>query len=99
MLREIEVTHATIATWEWEGKGAPLLLVPTTGLHGRCWDRVVEALPDRRVIAVDVRGHGEAAARPRPTIDRISHKTSSKSSSNSRWNGSRASAIRWGGTL
>jgi pimeloyl-ACP methyl ester carboxylesterase len=40
--------------------------VHATGLHGRCWDRVVEALPDRRVIAVDVRGHGRSSCPPPP---------------------------------
>ena len=65
-LREIQVAGATIATWEWEGEGAPILLVHATGLHGRCWDRVANALPDRRVLAVDVRGHGRSSCPPPP---------------------------------
>jgi pimeloyl-ACP methyl ester carboxylesterase len=65
-LREIRVADATIATWEWEGDGAPILLIHATGLHGRCWDRIVEALPDRRVLALDVRGHGRSSCPPPP---------------------------------
>ena len=65
-LRKIQVADATIATWEWEGEGNPILLVHATGLHGRCWDRVVNELPTRRVIAVDVRGHGQSSCPPPP---------------------------------
>ncbi len=65
-LREIRVGDATIATWEWDGEGQPILLVHAAGLHGRCWDRVAEALPGRRVLAVDVRGHGRSSRLPPP---------------------------------
>jgi pimeloyl-ACP methyl ester carboxylesterase len=67
-LREVQVSGATIATWEWEGEGAPILLVHATGLHGRCWDRVAEMLPGRRVLAVDVRGHGRSSSLPPPYL-------------------------------
>jgi len=51
--------HADVAT-------APtVLLVHATGFHGRCWDRVVDALPpDRHVISLDQRGHGRSAKVP-----------------------------------
>jgi lipase len=42
-----------------------VVLVHATGFHGRCWDRVVSALPDERhVIAIDQRGHGRSAKVP-----------------------------------
>jgi pimeloyl-ACP methyl ester carboxylesterase len=60
-LRSIELSSVTIAVWEWEGDDPPILLVHAAGLHGRCWDQVVERLPaPRRVVAVDCRGHGQS---------------------------------------
>lgn len=46
--------------YDWAGPAeAPVvLLVHATGFHARCWDAVVELLPQYRVIAVDMRGHG-----------------------------------------
>lgn len=35
-----------------------IFLVHATGFHGRCWDQVIRYLPNRHVIAVDMRGHG-----------------------------------------
>lgn len=52
-----------LAWFEW---GAPtdaptILLVHATGFHARCWDRVIERLGDRHVLAVDMRGHGRSS--------------------------------------
>lgn len=42
-----------------------ILLLHATGFHARCWDRVIERLPeDARVIAVDLRGHGRSEKKP-----------------------------------
>lgn len=49
-----------LAWWEWPGEGPPVILCHATGFHGRCWDRIVERLPGRRVLAVDFRGHGRS---------------------------------------
>ena len=68
LLRKIQVTEATIAVWEWEGEGVPIFLVHATGMHGRCWDRIVEALPGRKIFAVDVRGHGWSSCPPPPYL-------------------------------
>jgi pimeloyl-ACP methyl ester carboxylesterase len=58
----LDVANVTIATWEWDGDDPPILLVHAAGLHGRCWDQVVEALPSqRRVVALDCRGHGRSS--------------------------------------
>lgn len=65
-LRLVATPEATIATWAWEGDGPCILLVHAAGFHGRCWDRVVDALPPTyRVIAVDCRGHGRSST-PEP---------------------------------
>jgi pimeloyl-ACP methyl ester carboxylesterase len=65
-LRLVEVPSATIAVWEWDGDDPPLFLVHAAGLHGRCWDQIVDRLPaNRRVLAVDCRGHGRSSV-PEP---------------------------------
>lgn len=52
-----------MAWYEWpadprQAAEPAILLVHATGFHARCWDAVVEQLEGRRVIAVDMRGHG-----------------------------------------
>jgi pimeloyl-ACP methyl ester carboxylesterase len=60
--RLVKMSEVAIAVWEWDGAGAPILLVHAAGLHGRCWDQVVERLAShRRVLAVDCRGHGRSS--------------------------------------
>jgi pimeloyl-ACP methyl ester carboxylesterase len=48
---------------EWGDPKAPPLILQHGGRdHGRSWDRIVEALlPDWRIIAPDLRGHGDSA--------------------------------------
>ncbi len=42
-----------------------ILLLHATGFHARCWDRVIELMPDDvRVVAVDLRGHGRSEKKP-----------------------------------
>lgn len=55
-----------LVAWEWPGSGDPILLVHATSFHGRCWDAIVEALPDRRVFALDMPSHGASARRAPP---------------------------------
>lgn len=52
--------------FEWEGDGPPLLFAHATGFHARLWDEVIRALPGRRAISLDLRGHGRA---DQPSID------------------------------
>jgi lipase len=58
-----------LAVWEWPGledaAHPPLLLAHATGFHGRLWDEIVRRLPGRRVLAVDMRGHGRSG-KPAP---------------------------------
>lgn len=56
-----EVNGVTLAGFEWQGAGAPILLAHATGFHARVWDEVARRLPGRRVIALDLRGHGRSS--------------------------------------
>lgn len=60
-----DVNGVTIAGFEWAGEGQPILLVHATGFHARVWDEVARRLPGRRVIALDLRGHGRSS-KPAP---------------------------------
>lgn len=53
-----------LVAFEWAGDGPPLLFAHATGFHGRLWDEVIRALPGRRAIALDLRGHGRAEQPP-----------------------------------
>jgi pimeloyl-ACP methyl ester carboxylesterase len=37
-----------------------ILLIHATGFHARCWDRTIQLLSDRHVVAIDMRGHGRS---------------------------------------
>ena len=65
--REIrrDVNGVAIVGFEWAGEGAPILLAHATGFHARVWDEVVRRMPGRRVIALDLRGHGRSS-KPAP---------------------------------
>jgi lipase len=54
-----------LAVWEWPGAGPPLVFTHATGFHGRVWDRVAGAFPDRRRLAIEFRGHGRSV-KPEP---------------------------------
>jgi pimeloyl-ACP methyl ester carboxylesterase len=49
---------------EWDGAGTPFLLVHGLASNSRTWDGVAEVLAaaGHRVVAVDLRGHGESDA-------------------------------------
>lgn len=49
-----------LQAYEWPGTGRPIVLAHATGFHARCWDAVVAELPSRRVVALDMRGHGRS---------------------------------------
>ena len=59
------VNGITLVGFEWEGAGDPILLAHATGFHARVWDEVARRLPGRRVIALDLRGHGRSS-KPAP---------------------------------
>ena len=61
--RRTHVNGVELAYFEWGEPGAAptLLMAHATGLHARCWDQTVAALPqDTHVIAYDQRGHGRS---------------------------------------
>ncbi|MPZ97859.1 MAG: alpha/beta fold hydrolase [Dehalococcoidia bacterium] len=57
----VAVNGTELAIWEWPGGGPPVVLAHGIGHHGRVWDEVVRRLPGRRVLSVDLRGHGRSA--------------------------------------
>lgn len=57
-----------LAVWDWPGTGTPLIFAHATGFHSRCWDAVIAHFPDRRCIALDLRGHGRSD-KPAPPYD------------------------------
>lgn len=52
--------------WDWENKGKPNLILVHGGMdHARSWDRVAQAFRrDFRVLAPDLRGHGDSSWAP-----------------------------------
>lgn len=51
--------------WHYPGPAQKLLFVHATGFHSRCWDQVINRLPEFDCWAFDMRGHG-TSARPAP---------------------------------
>lgn len=68
VLRFVESGGVRIAAWDWPGESAdarPILFAHATGFHGRAWDEIARHFPERRRIAVDIRGHGRSG-KPAP---------------------------------
>ncbi|MBR9912900.1 MAG: alpha/beta hydrolase [Gammaproteobacteria bacterium] len=65
-MKIITANGVRLAVYEWRaelaGRQPTLVFVHATGFHGRCWDRVIEQLGDRHVLALDLRGHGRSEA-------------------------------------
>jgi len=57
----VAVRKVDLAVWDWPGGDPPLLFVHATGFHGRIWDQVVRAFPDRHSVAIELRGHGRSS--------------------------------------
>ncbi len=64
--RHVHVNGIDLCYFEWPGEGRPIFLAHATGFHARCWDQVVAHLPGRRVVALDMRGHGRSEKVPPP---------------------------------
>ena len=59
---ELNLRDTTLRVHEWEGEGDPILMLHATGFHSRCWDQIVQRLPDAHIYAVDLRFHGASDA-------------------------------------
>lgn len=68
-MRFAESGGVEIAAWEWpaasSGNPPAILFAHATGFHGRAWDEVARRFPERRRIAVEIRGHGRSG-KPAP---------------------------------
>jgi pimeloyl-ACP methyl ester carboxylesterase len=59
----IEADGVRIAYREWPGAEPGLLLLHGGSAHARWWDLVAPLVAGRRVVAMDVSGHGDTSAR------------------------------------
>lgn len=58
--KEATVNGIRMVYWDWESSGPPVVLLHHSSGFGRSWDWLARELhPDFRVIAPDLRGHGD----------------------------------------
>lgn len=64
--RRHPVGDIDLAVHHWEGPAepAPLVFAHATGFHGRVFDAIIEAFPERAAHALDMRGHGQSGGGP-----------------------------------
>lgn len=66
--RTIRVNGIALSYFEWRGKPGnhepPMIFAHATGFHARVWDAVIEHFPERRVLSLDLRGHGRSEGGP-----------------------------------
>ncbi len=66
--RSVRVNGISLTYYEWRGapgnQEPPLLFAHATGFHGRTFDAIAEQFPDRRVLSLDLRGHGRSEGEP-----------------------------------
>lgn len=63
-----DVNGVRLAVWERPGSDPPVFFAHATGFHAHCWNQVVQRIPERRCIAVDLRGHG-LSSKPHPPYE------------------------------
>ena len=66
--RSVRVNDIALTYHEWRAKPGnhepPIVIAHATGFHGRCYGAIADQFPDRRVIALDLRGHGRSEGGP-----------------------------------
>ncbi|MEP3422213.1 MAG: alpha/beta hydrolase [Erythrobacter sp.] len=66
--RSIRVNGISLTYYEWRAKPGnqepPIVFAHATGFHGRVFDAIAEQFPDRRVLSLDLRGHGRTEGEP-----------------------------------
>jgi pimeloyl-ACP methyl ester carboxylesterase len=62
---DVRIAGGKLAVWERPGDAPEVLFCHATGLHARCWDQIIARIPDRRCLALDMRGHG-CSFKPEP---------------------------------
>ena len=60
----VDIEGGPLAVFEREGVDPPILLAHATGFHARCWNQIIARIPDRRCVAIDMRGHGLSFKEP-----------------------------------
>ncbi|MBX3103979.1 MAG: alpha/beta hydrolase [Cryobacterium sp.] len=58
--RYVNGSAGQIAVYEHEGEGIPLVLVHGINMRAAVWSKITSVLGDRRVVAMDLRGHGKS---------------------------------------
>ena len=66
---DIRINDIDMCVFEWSAAAAgtaanTVLFVHATGFHARCWDKVMDLLPNVHAYAVDMRGHGRSDKSP-----------------------------------
>lgn len=68
LARILEANGLRLVHYEWpaqpDNEEPPLVIAHATGFHARCYDAIAERFPERRVIALDLRGHGGSEGGP-----------------------------------
>ncbi len=68
--RVIRINDIDMCVFEWAPTAATdttlntVLFIHATGFHARCWDKVIDLLPNVHAYAVDMRGHGRTDKTP-----------------------------------
>ncbi len=66
--RSVRVNDVALTYYEWRGppgdQRPPLVFAHATGFHARVFDSMIEHFSDRRVLSLDLRGHGRSEGGP-----------------------------------
>ncbi len=66
--RCVDIDGLRLTYYEWGASPGndqpPLVIAHATGFHARCYDAIAEHFPGRRVIAIDLHGHGKSQGEP-----------------------------------